>query len=282
MQNSAEVPFAARRARTIDRAVEIFSADPRFVAGWLEGSLADGSADPFSDIDLYLCVEDNAFEQAWRDRHAIIGQIAPIVASLEIRGLFGIGCLLEGPVKLDVFFERPGVIGARTRPAVKRLWGPEDIFARLKVGEKLDDSEIRFSLESLVLGFLQGGSWPVRMLARGQVNTFLFNEILLVETGIVPLMLLERDRRALARNMFARAKLLTAAESVECSALLDRITTAVRAGDRDAMRDTHIEIFRRTCELARAAFDRLGMEFPPRAEQVLTDFYIREWPAAAA
>jgi hypothetical protein len=281
MQNSTEVPFAARRRQTIDRAVEIFSADPRFVAGWLEGSLADGSADSFSDIDLYLCVEDNAFEQAWKDRHAIIGQIAPIVASLEIRGLFGVGCLLEGPVKLDVFFEKPGVIGAHTRPAVKRLWGPEEIFARIKVGENLDDSAIRFALESLMHGFLQGGSWPVRMLARGQVNTFLFNEILLVETGLVPLMLLQRDRHALVRNMFTRAKLLTADESAECAALVERIIIAVHAGDRDAMRDTHIEIFRRICVLARAAFERFAMKFPPRAERELIDFYNREWPAAA-
>jgi hypothetical protein len=186
MHNSSDVPFAARRRQTIDKAVKILSADPRFVAGWLEGSLADGSADPYSDIDLYLCLEDDAWQRAWNDRRAIIERIAPILASLEIRGMFGIGCLLEGPVKLDVFFEKARSLEARTRPAVKWLWGPEAISARLKVGDTLDDSAIRFALETLVLGFLQGGTWPVRMLARGQVNTFLFNEILLVETGIIP------------------------------------------------------------------------------------------------
>jgi hypothetical protein len=281
MDKSSEVPFAARRRRTIDRATEILSADPRFVAGWLEGSLADGSADPYSDIDLYLCIEDDAWQQAWNDRRAIVGSIAPIAACLEIRGVFGIGCLLEGPVKLDVFFEKAGAADARTRPAVKRLWGPDAIFARLKVGDQPDDAATRYALETLVLGFLQGGTWPVRMLAREQVNTFLFNEILLIETGIVPLMLLERDRRALARNMFTRARLLTAAQSSECAALVDRITVAVRGGDRAAMLDTHLEIFRRICTLARAAFDRFGMEFPPRAEEVLVDFFNREWPPAA-
>jgi hypothetical protein len=280
MQNVTKVPFAARRSKTIDKAVETLSSDPRFIAGWLEGSLADGSADSYSDIDLYLCVEDDAWQQAWNDRRAIVERVAPIVACLEIRGLFGIGCLLEGPVKLDVFFEKAGSVGARARPAIKRLWGPEPIFAQLKVGEILDDTAIRYALETLVLGFLQGGTWPVRMLSRGQVNTFLFNEILLVETGVVPLMLLERDRRALARNMFTRARMLTAAESAECAALVDRITTAVRKNDREAMRGTHVEIFRRICALARAAFDRFGMEFPPRAERELVDFFNREWPAA--
>jgi hypothetical protein len=281
MHNSSDVPFAARRRQTIDKAVKILSADPRFVAGWLEGSLADGSADPYSDIDLYLCLEDDAWQRAWNDRRAIIERIAPILASLEIRGMFGIGCLLEGPVKLDVFFEKARSLEARTRPAMKWLWGPEAISAQLKVGDTLDDSAIRFALETLVLGFLQGGTWPVRMLARGQVNTFLFNEILLVETGIIPLILLERDRRALARNMFTRARLLTPAESAECAALVDRITNTVRTGDFGAMRDTHVDIFRRICELARAAFERFGIGFPPRAEQELVDFYNREWPSAA-
>jgi predicted nucleotidyltransferase len=280
MQNPAEVPFQARRSATIEKAVAILSADPRFAAGWLEGSLADGSADPYSDIDLYLCVDDDAFQNAWDDRRVIIERIAPIAASLDIRGLFGIGCLLAGPVKLDVFFEKRSAIGARTRPAVKRLWGPEAIFAQLKVGDVPGDAAIRFALETLVLGFLQGGTWPVRMLARGQINTFLFNEILLIETGIIPLMLLEGDRRAFNRNMFTRAKLLTPEQSAECARLTDRITIAVRSGDREGMRDTHVEIFRRICELARAAFDRFGMEFPPHAEPELVEFYNREWPAA--
>ena len=53
---SDDVPFAVRRGEMIDRAVAIFSADARFPAGWLEGSLADGSADAHSDIDLHQSV----------------------------------------------------------------------------------------------------------------------------------------------------------------------------------------------------------------------------------
>jgi len=51
---SVVVPFAARRAALLERLVAAFSTDQRFPAGWLEGSLADGSADPYSDIDLHL------------------------------------------------------------------------------------------------------------------------------------------------------------------------------------------------------------------------------------
>ena len=57
-----------RRRELLDRAVAIFSADARFPAGWLEGSLADGSADSYSDIDLHLCVVESAWDEVWNGR----------------------------------------------------------------------------------------------------------------------------------------------------------------------------------------------------------------------
>jgi len=274
-----EVPFAVRRGELLGRAVAIFSADARFPAGWLEGSLADGSADSYSDIDLHLCVVESAWDEVWNGRLSVIEQIAPILASLDIIGVFGVGCLMAGPVKLDVFFEREGGLASRPRIAVKRLWGAPEIFERFKIGDDLGDTVIKYALESNVLGILQGATWPVRILARGQIETFLFGEILLVETVIVPLMLLETDRRAFHRNMFTRAKLLPPAQRAECARLVDRIVTAVRNGDRIAMRDVHIEISRKIFHLGRTAFERYGLEFPPRVENEVIDFYQREWPS---
>lgn len=272
------VPFEVRRGELIARAIEVFSQDSRFSAGWLEGSLADGSADSYSDIDLYLCVEEKAWDEVWPNRLKVIGELVPILASLDIAGASGVGCLAEGPVKLDVFFERESTLGSHPRVAVKRLWGEERIYAQLKLGEDRGEAAIKGALRFSVLGFLQGATWPVRILARSQINTFLFNEILLVETGIIPLMLLEKDRRAFHRNMFTRAKMISADEQGQCARLVDQICAAVRAGDRATMREVHIEIFRRICGLGRAAFARYGMEFPPRVEDEMVAFYRREWP----
>ena len=140
---------------------------------------------------------------------------------------------------------------------MKRLWGAPEIYDRFKIGDDLGDAAIKHALESNVLGFLQGATWPVRILARGQINTFLFGEILLVETAIVPLMLLETDRRAFHRNMFTRAKLLPQSQREECARLVERIETSVRSGDRIAMRDVHIEIHRKICELATGGIRRV-------------------------
>ncbi len=278
MSSIEEVPFAVRRQKLLDRAVTIFSTDARFPAGWLEGSLADGSADPYSDIDLHLCVSQQAWDEVWNNRRVVIEKVAPILASLDIMGVFGVGCLIAGPVKLDVFFERESGLSSMPRVAVKRLWGTAELYERLKIGDDLGDAAIKRALETNVLGFLQGATWPVRLLARRQVNTFLFCEILLVETGIVPLMLLETDRRAFHRNMFTRAKLLAPDRREECARLIDRIEASVRKGDRGAMRDVHIEIHRKICGLARAAFERYALEFPPQVEDEMVDFYKREWP----
>jgi hypothetical protein len=275
---SEDVPFAVRRGELIDRAIAIFSADTRFPAGWLEGSLADGSADSYSDIDLHLSVVESAWDEVWNGRRRVIERIAPILASLDIMGAFGVGCLMAGPAKLDVFFEREGGLASRPRIAVKRLWGAAEIYERFKIGDDLGDPAIKHALESNVLGMLQGATWPVRILARGQIETFLFCEILLVETAVVPLMLLETDRRAFHRNMFTRAKLLPAAQRDECAQLVERIETSVRNSDCAAMRDVHIELFQKLCHLARTAFAQYGLEFPPSVETEMVEFYNREWP----
>ena len=228
---------------------------------------------------MHLAVVEAAWDETWNSRLSVIERIAPILASLDIAGAFGVGC----------FDDRAGESSTSSSSA-KAGW-PRGRASRLSVfGVPLKSTNasnsattwatlrIKRMLEFNLMGLMQGATWPVRILARGQINTFLFNEILLVETAIVPLMLLEKDRRAFHRNMFTRAKLLPPEQREHCARLVERIETSVRNADRAAMRDVHIEIFREICRLGSAAFARYGLEFPPRAENEMIDFYKREWP----
>ena len=156
--------------------------------------------------------------------------------------------------------------------------GAPEIYERFKIGDDLGDPLIKFALESNVLGLLQGATWPVRILARGQIETYLFGEILLVETAVVPLMLLETDRRAFHRNMFTRAKLLPANQRDECARLVDRIETSVRNGDRGAMCDVHIELFQKLCHLARALSRATASSSRLALKDEMVEFYKHEWP----
>ncbi len=66
-----------------DRAVEVLAADERVRAVWLAGSLARGTADAASDLDLLVAVADDDHEGlagAWRKW---LGQITPTVLAEE-------------------------------------------------------------------------------------------------------------------------------------------------------------------------------------------------------
>ncbi|MGI8553825.1 MAG: hypothetical protein ACR2PL_24005 [Dehalococcoidia bacterium] len=58
------VDFVAARKALIDRLRDVATVDARIAARWLQGSLADGSADALSDVDAYVSLADDDFEAA--------------------------------------------------------------------------------------------------------------------------------------------------------------------------------------------------------------------------
>lgn len=89
-----------------DRAVEVFSADERVRALWLSGSLARGSADHVSDLDLLLAVRDDdhdAFSATWKDW---LGAITPTVIARPLPFLPGsLYSVTPGRERFDVVVE---------------------------------------------------------------------------------------------------------------------------------------------------------------------------------
>jgi predicted nucleotidyltransferase len=72
-------------SRLLASARDRFAADDRLIGVLLGGSLAAGSADSYSDIDLCLFVSDHAFESVFADREAIAHSIGPVlVRYLEV------------------------------------------------------------------------------------------------------------------------------------------------------------------------------------------------------
>lgn len=63
-------------------AQQILEDDPRVVAAWLEGSIARGEDDDFSDIDLWVAVKDHRFRSFIADREAFAAGIGPVVSIL--------------------------------------------------------------------------------------------------------------------------------------------------------------------------------------------------------
>lgn len=272
-------PIAARHEAVIARLTQVAHDDERIVAAWLQGSRADGSADDFSDIDLYLAVRDDAY--ASFDKLAFIEQAAPVLVHAGIGGLNAVVCLLEGPVKLDFFVERASASPELPRPAVLPLVDKTGLAARLKTGWQPDDRAVAAQIDALVRGTFQGASWPVRLLRRGQWMTHAFSELTLIHSMIVPLMLVQRDPRAFARNPMTRERLISDDERRGVDALAGEVLRALAGRSLAAAYDAHLRILDVLSPVARAACAAHGLAYPDAAEQEARAFYAREWPKEA-
>jgi hypothetical protein len=66
---------SAKHDTLLARFVKVCSSDRRIVAAFLEGSIATGKADAYSDIDLCLITEDDSYDAVLAERTAIIRKL---------------------------------------------------------------------------------------------------------------------------------------------------------------------------------------------------------------
>lgn len=273
--------FEQRRDDAVRRLTALVHDDERLVALWLQGSLADGTADPLSDIDAYIAVRDGNFDEVYSARLDLVNRVAPLLISTEDPALHMINCLLDGPVKLDLFFVKESLAPAADRPAARILVDKVGLGPRLKTGwTPPRDRAIRL-IDSYFRGTFQGAMWPVRLLLRGQLTTFAMTELMLVNDFLVAFMIAQVDPKHLFKNRFSIPRLLPESKRQEVEALGEAVVAAVAAGDLTAMRDVHLRIFDALLREAHAAYAVLDLPYPMNGdqEQAIREFYLREWPA---
>lgn len=72
----------ALHAPLIQRIRALLQDDPRVVSAWLEGAIARGEEDDFSDIDLWIAVRDDAVEHFVAQRELFAAQAGPVLSVL--------------------------------------------------------------------------------------------------------------------------------------------------------------------------------------------------------
>ena len=100
--------LARRRDKLDELVIDQLTNDARIVAAWLGGSLGRNQQDAWSDVDLFVLIEDEYFEQFWHDRGALFDAVAPQVLqqkpipqnSMLPGGNFQL-VLFSGPVEID-------------------------------------------------------------------------------------------------------------------------------------------------------------------------------------
>lgn len=79
--------------KAVERFRALCQADPRIVAAFVGGSLATGTADEYSDIDVYLIIADEEYASFFADRAAFMRQLGEPVFLEDFDG-FGFDMVL--------------------------------------------------------------------------------------------------------------------------------------------------------------------------------------------
>ena len=181
----------------------------------------------------------------------------------------------KGPVKLDFFVERASGAHQIPRPAVRLLF--EKAPLRLKTGWEPSRQDVARQIDSVIRATLQGASWPVRLLRRGQWMTHAFSELTLIHNVIVPLLLVQHDARAFHRNAMTRERLLTDEQRAEIDRLTQEVLTALAARSAAASLQAHLRIVDVMGHAGRSACAAFDLDFPEAAEREARRLYEREW-----
>jgi predicted nucleotidyltransferase len=279
----ASHPFEFAREATLSALTEYAMAESRIAALWLQGSLAAGGADPFSDIDAYLAIGDDDYDAMWADREAVLTRLGrPLAwATAAAPGMAAVHALMPGGVRLDLFFEKAASVDAAPRPAVKVLVDKAGIAERLKLGWEPSIPVVARSITTIIRMTRQGATWPLRVLGRGQWPTLAAMQLDLINRQIAQLLAVSHGAGNFYKNPNALAQLLTDDERAELADLTDAALKALAARDVAALKGVQLRIHDALVEAGRAACATLGVDYPIDAvsERAVRDLIEASWPA---
>ena len=276
-------PFETARAATLAALISWAEADARIEALWLQGSLATGQADPFSDIDAYLGISDAAFDEVWGEREAVLGRLggALVWSPATVPGLTAVHALMAGGARLDLFFEKASVAPAAPRPIAKALVDKAGLVGRLDLTWQASPDMVGRIIQTIIRMTRQGATWPLRVMGRDQWGALAKIELDLINGQVAQLMAVTHDPAYFYRNPNSFEPLLTGDERAELAALTADALAALAARDLAALKPVHLRIQSALVGHGRAACAALGVDYPigDESEAAVRELIERSWPA---
>ena len=116
----------------IESARAILERDDRIVAAWIGGSIAAGTADRWSDVDLRLAVEEPELPGLIAAIPETLAAIHPVLGWLSrpVRGGHLVVVTFEGPLRADLEIATPAALRGPRHEAVAPLIDPDGQVAR--------------------------------------------------------------------------------------------------------------------------------------------------------
>ncbi|MEX2238211.1 MAG: hypothetical protein WEB00_11820 [Dehalococcoidia bacterium] len=272
--------YLALRDDLVDRLITLAQSDERIVGLWLQGSLADGTDDTYSDIDAYIAVQDDLFGNFRAERSRLGGALGTVLVEMDNPALNATHFVFGGLLKLDLFMERYSSIDQHTRPAVKVLYDGRDVGQRLRTGGTASPDEVRQRIEMALLGTLQGAAWPLRLVGRDQWATLVFAEMFVIIDTIALLMAVQIDLQFVRRNRFSLPRLLSRDQRAVINSLTAGVLRAAIERRARLALEAHLRILDELFEQGRRGCDAASMPYPlsEEAEAQLRQAYLDQWP----
>lgn len=275
--------FVRARETVIARLIDLANEDQRIAACWLQGSLADGTADALSDIDAYVAIPDEPFDAVFAERRELVARLGEVLVLADglIPGLHAVNAILAGPAKLDLFFERLSQVAEAQRPALRMLVDKVGLNTSLTGGWEPPLDRVAGIVSAHFNGTRQGGLWPMRLLLRGQWAMFATLELRFINENLAAMMAVQVYPRLLFKNPFTMTRLLLAEQQATLEALSAAVMDGVARRDLAALRDVHIRAYDRFLSEGKAAFAALGLSYPgtDAGDAGMRETYERQWPS---
>ena len=275
--------FEAARGAVLAALIHHAEREPTIEGLWLQGSLARGDGDAFSDIDAYVAVRDADFDAVWRGRAALLERLGGALAWSDgtTPGLAAVHALMRGGARLDLFFEAASRSPETPRAAVKRLVDKSGVVARLNLGWEAPTPLVARIVQSIIRMTRQGATWPLRVMGRGLWPTLAMMELDLINAQLAQLMAVRHDPANFYRNVFSLPLLLAEAERARLATLTGDALAPLAARDPVAFKAVHLRVLDALVEAGRAACAALGVDYPitEAGEREIRALLEREWPA---
>jgi hypothetical protein len=274
--------FETSRSATLAALTAFADIDARVEALWLQGSLATGHADAFSDIDAYLAVRDESFAEVWAERGALLERLGGALAWSDATapGLSAVHALMTGGARLDLFFEKASTSPQTPRPVAKVLADKTGLAERLTLGWQAPVPLVARIVATIIRMTRQGATWPLRLLGRGLWPTLAMMELDLINAQLAQLMAVRHDPANFYKNVFSLQLVLTPQERDQLALLTAQALSALAAKDAVALRGVHLRVVDALVAEGRAACAVLGTDYPiaDDAEQQIRALLERSWP----
>lgn len=275
-------------AAFIDRTIEEFERDPRVLAVWLEGSLAQSDGDPYSDVDLHVAVPDGDFEAFAADTERLLGRLGELISyvPVPVHGATLLPATVAsptGPVRVDLMVEQRSRVPASPRRhdvGARFLLDRDGIEAARQEAPDATFDAAGY-LDGIMRTFFFGALWPWRMTGRGDWTALLWNDVTVLQQFVVPAMLIADGSPEFHRELTTRPRFLGASRRRELEAFQGDLLRAFHGIDEfgpdpAALASLHARMLALVFRSFREASAAAAVEYPAAAEAHYVTFYERE------